>query len=359
MSGSAREYVADDGQERGARLADVADVQVAAAVDGNGAKPGDVADVQVAAAADGNGITAPDLVEVQVAIAADGNGVTIPDLAAVPFDAPPDLLYRHKPRLRHAARQLLRQGDIIFTLAERDIRAQYKQQILGISWALINPVVSLVVFTIVFNRVKSFHVAGQPYILFLYIGIISWGFFSGAVAGASGSLVSNKLMMAKTHFPRECFPLAQVLESAFTSTMALVPLFILFALKGFAPKPATLWFPVYMAVEIPFAIGVALVVSSVIVQMRDLNQVVSLFLPLAMLMTPVIWPLTKIPAEWRPVYCFFNPVAPVVDGLRGSMLENLAPDWPLLLVGLCGSLVYLIGGYSLFKRLEVGFADLT
>jgi lipopolysaccharide transport system permease protein len=254
-------------------------------------------------------------------------------------------------------------GDIIYTLAERDIRAQYKQAALGIGWAFVNPLVTLVVFTFLSSHISSLQVPGQPRMLFLYIGILAWGFFSGAVMGAASSLLANKLMMAKTHFPRECFPLAQVAESGFTSavaTIALVGLFVIeFLHTGFLPKLATLWVPLYIAVEIPFAIGVALMMSSLIVQMRDLNQVIPIFMPLAMLLTPVIWAFDKIAKEWQPVYSFVNPVGPVINDIRGSMLQNFGPQWGLLAAAACGSLLYLTAGYALFKRLEVSFADLA
>ena len=112
----------------------------------------------------------------------------------------------------------------------------------------------------------------------------------GRSAVGSNSLVSNKALMAKSHFPRECFPLSQVLGSAFTSLMALMPLIILFVIHGFAPKLTSMWAPMYIAIEIPFTIGLVLLVSSVIVQMRDLQQIVPIFMPLIMLVT-VLKPL--------------------------------------------------------------------
>jgi ABC-type polysaccharide/polyol phosphate export permease len=287
-------------------------------------------------------------------------GLSIFDVTLVPAEPPAELLYRHKPDLLRSAVQLLQRGEVIFTLTERDIRAQYKQAVLGIGWAVLNPLVSLVVLNLVFARVKAFNVGHVPYMVYLYLGLVAWGFFGGAIAGASNSLVSNKALMAKSHFPRECFPLSSVLGSAFTSLLAAIPLLLIFAIKGYAPRIESLWVPLYIAVEIPFTIGVALVVSSVIVQMRDLQQMIPIFLPLGMLATPVIWPFAKeISPSLRPVYSFFNPLGPAIDGIRGSVLLGHGPQWMLLGVALCGSLAYLVGGYALFKRLEVNFADLS
>jgi len=286
-------------------------------------------------------------------------GLRVTDVDAVPDEPASGTMYSHRPHLWRSARRLISRRDVVFTLAERDIRATYKQAILGLGWAVISPLVTLVIFVLVFSHVKLFKVHGEPQILFLYLGIVTWGFFSGSVAGASSSLLSNKAMMAKTHFPRECFPLAQVLESGFTSLLACLPLVVLFVITSFAPKPASLWVPLYVSVEIPFAVGVSLMVSSLIIQMRDLNQVVPIFLPLAMLATPVIWPFSRIPEQWQPLYSFVNPIGPVIDGIRRSVLLNHGPDWPLLAIALCGALVYLVGGYALFKRLEVSFADVA
>ncbi len=299
-----------------------------------------------------------------MAFSAAGNRGTVgelvvTDVTAIPLEPPDELLYSHRPQLGRSALSLLRRADVIYTLAERDIRAQYKQAVLGVGWALLNPVATLVIFTLVFSGVKKLNVVGEPYVLFSYVGILSWGFFQASVAGASNSLLTNKLMMAKTHFPRECFPLAQVLQSAFTTMLGCVPLLVLFGIEGFTPKLATLWVPLYAAVEIPFAVGAALIVSSVIIQMRDLSQVVPTILPLGLMASPVVWPFSKIPAGLRPVYSIFNPVGPVIDGIRRSMLLGHSPDWTLIGIAMCGSLLYLLGGYALFKRLEVSFADLA
>jgi lipopolysaccharide transport system permease protein len=199
-----------------------------------------------------------------------------------------------------------------------------------------------------------------PYILATYTGLWGWGLFSGALGGGTGSLIQNKVMMAKTHFPRECFPLSQVLESAFTSTVAMVLFFILFPVEHYAPKLATLWAPLYIAVELPFIVGVVLLMSSVVVQMRDLMNIMGMMTQFGMLATPVIWPLSKhVHGIWKPIYSFINPLAPVIDGLKNSILLGYRPDFGLLLVALCGGIFYFLTGYFVFKRLEVNFADLT
>lgn len=282
------------------------------------------------------------------------------DTSAVPAEPPADLFYQHRPKVLSSAVQTWRRKDVIFTLAERDIRASYKQQVLGFGWALITPVLTLIIFVVLLDHVKSFQTKHVPYALATYSGLWAWGLFGGAIGGGANSLIQNKIMMAKTHFPRECFPLSQILESAFTSTFAAVPLFVLFGIYGFPPKLGTLWLPLYIAIEIPFMVGAVLLVSSILVQARDLVQVMPILIQFGMLATPVIWPMSsKIHGVVKPIYSFLNPLGPVVDGIRNSMLLNHTPDWGLLAIAMCGSLMYLAIGYVVFKKLEVNFADLT
>src|SRR5580698_7699651 len=174
-----------------------------------------------------------------------------------------------------SARELFGRWDVMFTLAERDIRAQYKQAVLGIAWALLVPLVSLFMLVILAGHVKGFAPGGHvPFPVWTYTGLLAWGFFGGAVGGGTNSLVSNKQLMGKSHFPRECFPMSQVLESAFSSAIAIVPLGILLGIYTYAPRWDALWSPLYLLVEIPFTLGLVFFVSSVIVTMRDLQQIV-------------------------------------------------------------------------------------
>jgi len=291
------------------------------------------------------------------------------DVSLVPADPPEEQLYRHRPDMLHSARELLRRWDVMFTLAERDIRAQYKQAVLGVAWALLVPLVSLAILTVLVSHVKGFNGGGQvPFILWTYVGLLAWGLFGGAIGGGTNSLVSNKALMAKSHFPRECFPMSQILESAFTSMIAVIPLLILLGVEGFAPKVTSVWAPLYLAVEIPFTLGLVFLVSSVIVTMRDLQQIVPILMPFLMLIT-VLKPLSveqhhvlvaKFITGWfRPVYCVLNPMAPVLSNFRASILLGFGPQWDLLVPAIVGSFLYLVGGYVVFKRLEVNFADLT
>ena len=302
----------------------------------------------------------------------DEGGLVVYDVSLIPDEPAPELIYRHRPELLRSARELLRRAEVILTLTERDIKAQYKQQVLGIGWALLTPLINLFFLTVVFRHVRATEVGGHvPFILYAYVGLLTWGLFGGAIGGGSNSLVSNKSLMAKSHFPRECFPMSQILGSTFTSLMGLAPLVILFAVESRAPRLATLWVPLYLTVEIMFTAGIVLAVAAIIVQMRDLQQVLPIVIPLAMLATVLI-PFSKLTHQhfgpnaayfvhgWvRSLYCVVNPLVPLIDSVRGSVLFGVGPSWHELVLATIGSFGYLVGGYALFKKLEVNFADLS
>jgi ABC-type polysaccharide/polyol phosphate export permease len=282
--------------------------------------------------------------------------------SAVPAEPPRHLLYNHKARLGTSLRDLWASRDIIYTLAERDIRAQYKQATLGLLWALIAPLAMLAIFTLIFSRTKSLGGVppGVPYSIFAFIGILCWTFFSQSLGTGGTSLLVNHDLMSKTQFPRECFPLETILVTAVNTVLAWIPLTLLFVFNHFVPYPTTLWVvPLMILIEVLFTIGLTLAVSALIIQMRDLAQVLPIIIQLGLFVTPVIWQFKLIPEKWRIVYGFINPLGPVIDDARRAMLEGLNPVPGPLLAAIAGTACYLALGYRLFKRFEVNFADIA
>ena len=312
------------------------------------------------------------------------------DVTAVPAEPREEILYRHRVRYLESIRNLWAHREIIYSLAERDFRAQYKQASLGVLWAILSPVATLAIFVVVFSRVKSFSTQGLPYALYAFVGILCWSFFATALSNGGQSLLNNKALLAKTQFPRECFPLETMCVNALGTMISWIPLTLLFVYFGRAPRLATLFVPMLMVTEVVFACGVALAVSSIIVQMRDLMQVLPILTSLGLFATPVIWPFSEIPTSYRlfghtvriskvvggqvvhhhhlvggitvnlqMVYGFFNPLGPIIANARTTMLLGDAPQWNLVAVSVVGALTYLLVGYRIFKRLEVNFADIA
>ena len=214
----------------------------------------------------------------------------------MPTEPPSHLIYNHRSQLGPSLKALWADRDIIYTLAERDIRAQYKQATLGLLWALIAPLAMLAIFTVIFSRTISLGIPGIPYPIFAYIGILCWTFFSQSSGSGDQSKKTNDALMSKTQFPRECFPLETILVTAVNTLLSWIPLVVLFVLYGFAPKfPTTLWVLPLMVIELFFVIGLTIAVSALIIQMHDLAQVLPIVIQLGLFASPVIWQLESRP----------------------------------------------------------------
>ncbi|HTU37556.1 MAG TPA: ABC transporter permease [Acidimicrobiales bacterium] len=281
------------------------------------------------------------------------------DPTEIPDEPDPSLLHHHRYKIGKSVRDLWNRREIIYTLAERDIRATYKEATLGILWAVITPLVTLVVMVFVFKRIKSFNTGDVPYALFAYCGILAWGYFSSAFSSGANSLLSNKGLLSKIHFPRECFPLAQLLESGVSSALATAVLVVLCLWFHFVPHVQAAWIPLFLVIEVIFTAGVALAASALIVHVRDLAQVTGVIISLGLFATPVIWPFSKLPVRFQAVYSFFNPIGPVIDNIRRTFLYGQSPAWGLLAIALAGALVYLSIGFWTFRRLEADLADIA
>ncbi len=305
--------------------------------------------------------------------------LTIIDVSTIAEAPADDIWYQHKVPAATAVKDLWAHREIVYTLAERDFKVQYKQATLGMLWAILSPVATLIVLLIVFSRVHIFKQPDIPYGLYAYTGILCWSFFASSLGSGSSSLLVNKGLMAKTQFPRECFPLENMLTTALNTVLSWIPLVILFVIYGKAPAVATVWTPLLMVIEVVFASGLMLAFSAMIIQARDLNQVLPVLLSLGIFLTPVIWPFSYIPNHFHVfgghyshllhhyvggfyinlqiVYGFFNPLGPIINNVRLTMLLGKFPTPGPLIAAAIGALIYLFIGYRIFKRLEVNFAD--
>jgi ABC-type polysaccharide/polyol phosphate export permease len=277
----------------------------------------------------------------------------------MPTEPPSELIYHHQAQLIPSLKALWASRDIVYTLAERDIRAQYKQATLGLLWALIAPLAMLAIFTIIFSRTKSLGIPGIPYPIFAYIGILCWTFFSQALGTGGTTLMSNHDLMSKTQFPRECFPLETILVTVVNTVLSWIPLIVLFFIYGFTPRSTSYWVLLLIPIEVLFVVGITLAVSALIIQMRDLAQVLPIVIQLGLFATPVIWQFKRVPSEWRIPYGFISPLGPVIDDARRAMLLGLNPVPGPLLAAMAGTAFYIFVGYRTFKRLEVNFADIA
>ncbi|CAN5718108.1 ABC transporter permease [soil metagenome] len=279
--------------------------------------------------------------------------------SAIPEGPPAELIFRRRVNLVASLREIWGARELVWTLAERDWRARYKQAVLGSAWALITPIMLMVVFTVFFTRVAKVDTGGVPYELFAYLGLLSWTFFSTSFSQGGLSLDSNKSLLNKVYCPREVFPIASVLVAAFDTTIALTALGALFLIAGFAPKATSVWVPVLLIVQVGFALAMSMIVSVVVVYLRDIRHVIPILLQLGLFATPVAYSLESIPRSVQWLYSLVNPLAPVIDGYRRTVLWGQPPEWNLVGLAALSTSVLLVAGYALFKKLEPGIADVA
>lgn len=272
---------------------------------------------------------------------------------------PPELRFRRRVALRSALSDLWRARELVRSLTERQLRARYKQASLGVAWAVITPLVYMIVFTLFFNRVAEVDTGGAPYALFSYIGLLPWTFFSTSVSQAALSLVTNMSLLNKVSCPREVFPLSSVASAGVDTAIATLVLGLLFVVTGYAPRATSVWIPVLALIGLAFTTAVSLVLGVLTVYLRDLRHVLPIFLQVGLFATPVAYGIEVVPANLRGVYSALNPIAPVIDGLRRAVLEGHAPRTGLVVIAALSSAVQLFVGYRVFKRLETGVADVA
>jgi ABC-type polysaccharide/polyol phosphate export permease len=272
----------------------------------------------------------------------------------------PELLFRRRVRLVAAMGELWHARELVRTLAERDLRARYKQAVLGLSWAVVTPLLLMVAFTLVFPRVARVDTGGVPYPLFAYLGLVPWAFFSTSVSQGGQSIVNNAGLLNKVYCPREVFPIGSVAVAAVDGLIATTVLCILFVLFSFVPQPESYWIPALLAVQLIFTLGITMALSAIMVYFRDIRHLLPIALQLGLFVTPVAFSLDQlVPARLQPAYVAVNPLGGVIDGYRRTVLYGQQPDMQLLLLSAISATVMFLVAYVLFKRLETSFADVA
>jgi ABC-type polysaccharide/polyol phosphate export permease len=273
---------------------------------------------------------------------------------------PPELRFRRRSRLLASITELWRARELVRTLAERDLRARYKQAVLGLSWAVVTPLLLMVAFTLVFPRIAQVDTGGVPYPLFSYLGLVPWAFFSTSVSQGGQSIINNAGLLNKVYCPREVFPIGSVVVAAVDGLIATTVLCILFVVFSFVPQPESYWIPVLLVVQLTFTLGITMALSAIMVYVRDIRHLLPIALQLGLFVTPVAFSLDQlVPAALQPVYVAVNPLGGVIDGYRQTILYGQQPDMQLLLISAISATVMFLVAYALFKRLETGFADVA
>src|ERR1700736_6441490 len=246
--------------------------------------------------------------------------------------------------------------ELLVFLVWRDIKIRYRQTLLGGLWAVLQPLIAMLIFTFIFNRLAGVKSDGPPYPLFALAGLAPWTFFSTAVSQSSNSLVSNQQLVSKIYFPRVFIPLGAIGALLLDLGLSLVLLVLLMFHYPWPISTNLLWLPVFLVAAVLAASGVGLTLSALNVSFRDVKYAVPFLIQMGIFVTPVIYPIRYIPGRWQ-ILMGLNPMAGVVLGFRYSLLGSASP-WPIMGLSLAMSLAIFVAGLLIFRRMERRFADI-
>jgi len=252
-------------------------------------------------------------------------------------------------------RRLADYGDLLITISRHRIAVRYKQTMLGGVWALLQPLAMMIVFTLVFTRLTRVPSEGVPFALFAYAGLLPWTFYSGAVSTATGSLVSHAALVTKVYFPREILPLSYLIAAVVDLLIGSFALLALTFVYRVPPTRELLNVAPLIVLLGAFALSCSLILSAVHVRFRDVGMALPIALQLLMFASPVVYPLSVVPASWKTLY-LLNPLAGVIDGFRRSVL-GLPLDTRALAIAAAVIAALLPLSYLAFKHAEVTVAD--
>jgi lipopolysaccharide transport system permease protein len=248
--------------------------------------------------------------------------------------------------------------DIIYILALRDIKVRYKQSLAGVGWAVIQPLLTMIVFTAVFAGVVRVPTDGSPYPLFSLAALVPWSYFVHAITKATTCLVVDKNLITRVYFPRLVLPISAVVGGLVDFAIAFALLVILLLVYGAAPTAAVLLLPLFLLLAILTALALGLWLSALNIQYRDVKNALPFFTQVLMFISPVAYPSSVIPEKWQMVYAL-NPMATVINGFRWALLEGQPPPGIYSLVSVAVVLVALTGGLYFFRWQEDRFADVV
>ena len=255
-------------------------------------------------------------------------------------------------------RELWEYRELLYFLVWRDVKVRYKQTVLGASWAIIQPFFTMVVFSLFFGRLAKMPSDDIPYPMFSYAALVPWTFFANGLNQASSGMVSHSNLVKKIYFPRLAIPIARVLAGTVDFVLAFIVLLGMMLAYGIAPTVNVLWLPLFLCLALITSLGVALWLSAMNVQFRDVGHTVPFIIQFWMFATPIAYPSSLLAEPWRTLYGL-NPMAGVVEGFRWALLDTDTAPGPIIVVSSLVALTLLVSGAFYFRRMERTFADVV
>jgi homopolymeric O-antigen transport system permease protein len=255
-------------------------------------------------------------------------------------------------------RKLLQYRDLFYTLTVHRIKVRYKQSVLGIAWAVLQPLTLMLIYTVIFSYVAKIQTGDTPYALFAFSALLPWTCFATGLSNATNGLVSHSQLVTKVYFPREILPLTYVCAALFdflVASVVLAAMMIYYHVHLTVNAPYII--PILLVLVI-FTVATSLIFSATQVRFRDVGVALGLLLQIWMFASPVVYPLSAVPQRIRPFY-ELNPLVGIIENFRRVLLQGISPDFRSLAISAVISIVLLIAAYVYFKRVEATIADIV
>lgn len=252
--------------------------------------------------------------------------------------------------------ELWRYRELAFALLARDVKVRYRQTLIGVAWAALKPLLTMIVFTVVFSKIVNVPSDGHPYPVFLYSALLPWQFFSNSLTSAANSIIGSKDLITRVYFPRLIIPVASVGAGLVDMLISMGVLVVLMLIYGIAPTPALLAVPALMLLVTVTALGAGILVAAMSVSFRDFIHLLPFALQLWLFLTPVVYSTSIIPERWQWL-ALLNPMTGLVEGFRSAFLGTPFDLAAIAVSTLCAAAL-VVAGVAVFERVEQTFADL-
>jgi lipopolysaccharide transport system permease protein len=248
--------------------------------------------------------------------------------------------------------------ELVYFLTWRDIKVRYKQTVLGAAWAILQPVLTMLVFSLFFGRLARMPSEGVPYPLFTFAALVPWTFFANGLTQSSNSLVGSANLITKVYFPRLIVPVATILSGVIDLILAFAVLVVMMAYYHITPSANVVWLPVFLLLAVMASLGTGLWLSAMNVQFRDVRYTVPFLTQFWLFATPIAYPSSLLSQPWRTIFGI-NPMVGAVDGFRWALFGHAAPPLTIAAVSFASALLVLVTGALYFRRMERTFADIV
>jgi lipopolysaccharide transport system permease protein len=248
--------------------------------------------------------------------------------------------------------------ELVYFFVWRDIKIRYKQTAIGAAWAVLQPLLTMLIFSLFFGRLAHIPSEGLPYPIFYYSALLPWMYFAAALQNATNTIVENQRVITKVYFPRLALPLASVLSGLVDFAVSFAMFVVLMIYYGIRPTPAFLWLPAFILLAILTALGVGLWLSALNALYRDVRYILPFLVQFWLFASPVAYPASLVPQKWRWLYGL-NPMAGVIEGVRWSLTGHTSPPGRLIFVSTAAGSVLLASGLAYFQKVETTVADVV